>query len=299
MANQHSGKTAKTTKKTRPARNSSAAGWLLLLFIASGCMFYLGVMVGRNTAPVHFDLDSMEKNLNNLQQSVLAENTASTKKIEDKLNENMPFDFYDNVKGQFAEAPLPQQDKDANIKRPLFPKPPLSTLTLAKATGVVTPVPAKPQEPETPTAQPEQKPETAPSPTVAQTAPETPAAPKPEAQPSAQAVQTPAATQATEAPSSTPAAPKGRQYAIQVASLKDANSAKIIRDKFRSKGYPAYTQEAVVEGRGQWFRVRIGPYSNRSQAENDLDRLQKAGVDAILFLSDAATNSSSASQGKQ
>ncbi len=297
MANQHSGKTTKTTKNTRPVRNHSAAGWLLLLFIASGCMFYLGVMVGRNTAPVHFDLNSMEKNLNNLQQSVLAENTASTKKIENKLNENMPFDFYDNVKGQFAEAPLPQQDKDANIKRPLYPKPPLSTLTLAKATGVVTPMPEKPKETQPPAAQPAQKPETAPATTVAQTAPETtPAAPKPEAQPSPPTIQTP---QAAQAPTPSPAAPKGRQYAIQVASLKDAKSAGIIRDKFRSKGYPAYTQEAVVEGRGQWYRVRIGPYDNRSQAENDLARLQKAGVDAILFLSDAATNSSSASQGKQ
>jgi len=52
----------------------------------------------------------------------------------------------------------------------------------------------------------------------------------------------------------------------------------------------AYTQQAVVEGKGQWCRVRLGPYPDKIQAQNDLSRLQKAGVDAILFLIETNSN---------
>ena len=278
----------------------------MLIFVVSGCMFYLGVMVGRNNSPVHFDMDSMNKKLSTLQKSVLAENTASTKKIEKKLNENMPFDFYDNLKGNLDPTQqAPQQNSDSRIKRPLYPKPPWSTLALAK---VVDNAPEMPPE-KKPATEPAVKPES-----VSTPAPPEAASPNMATQGETQARQLAEAKQiepvehAAPAPVEQPAVekppaasqpvPGGRQYAIQVASLKDTQSAEIIRDKFRAKGYPAYTQEAMVEGRGQWYRVRLGPYKDRTQAESDLSRLQKAGVDAILFLSDATANSSF-SGGKQ
>jgi cell division septation protein DedD len=68
-----------------------------------------------------------------------------------------------------------------------------------------------------------------------------------------------------------------------VASLRDRQKAETVKNKYKDKGYPAFTQKAAVEGQGRWHRVRIGPYTNRSQAENDLIRLQKAGVDAMLL----------------
>ncbi len=49
------------------------SGWLLTLFIISGTMFYLGVLVGRNTLPVRFDIDNLEEKLGNLKESVLKE----------------------------------------------------------------------------------------------------------------------------------------------------------------------------------------------------------------------------------
>ncbi|MCU0597847.1 MAG: SPOR domain-containing protein [Desulfobacterales bacterium] len=93
-------------------------------------------------------------------------------------------------------------------------------------------------------------------------------------------VNMPQETPPAEAEGKPPAGSK--QYTIQVASLREADKANIVKDKFREKGYPAYCQSSPVRGE-VWHRVRIGPYPDRAIAEKDCRRLEEAGFDVLMF----------------
>ncbi|NOY68375.1 MAG: SPOR domain-containing protein [Deltaproteobacteria bacterium] len=263
-----------------------------MIFFASGFMFFIGVLVGRNTAPIHFDKDSLEQQLVHLQRSVLDKSSVATAAIEDKLQKHPVFDFYDKLKEKTDHKGAHVQTP---VKKPKYQKPgPMALALASRARPLAGPEPVPKTGPDVGSViRTETEKETKPQ-AIAETkiaalktvpleqAPETaqPVKAKP-----VQKQELTAEVRNKPAPGKKPVY-SGRKYAIQVASLKDTRSAESIRNKFRSKGYPAYIQEAIVQGRGQWFRVRIGPYSDKSQAASDLSRLQQAGVDAILFLSD-------------
>ena len=215
-----------------PRAGGNAIGWLALVFTASACMFILGVLVGRNTAPVHFDMENLDKKLSQLEKSVVAESAGQSGGQE--IPEDLSFEFYDKLKEK------EEIDEHAagrpRVLTTKYNKPPPSEIQVEQAG-------------EKPERKKAQKPKAA--------------APEP------------------------PRKSAGKQYAIQVASLRNIERAHEVREKFAAKGYPAFTRVAVVEGKGRYCRVRLGPYDSRSQAENDLRRLQKAGVDAMLFLNDA------------
>lgn len=218
-------------KNPNTNQNGSASGRLVLLFVISACMFILGVLVGRNTAPVHFDMKSLESKLSGLETSVLADDKGG--QTEEKQSPyGISFEFYDKLKekteiDEYA-AGRPR------VLAPKYEKPEPSKIKPLRAAA------EKEEEP----------------------------GPSSEIRP----------VKYTES--------QEKKYAIQVASLRDPDKAEQVREKFSRKGYPAFTQMAVVEERGRWCRVRLGPYPNRKQAQDDLSRLQKAGVDAIIVLND-------------
>ena len=78
----------KTSKKiTTPqpiivVTGKNAFGWMLSLFVVCGCMFVIGVLVGRGQAPVHFDTQEWEQDLKNLKISVLAKQEQILESIE-------------------------------------------------------------------------------------------------------------------------------------------------------------------------------------------------------------------------
>ncbi len=256
-------KTAAPAK--RPASpTASPRGWLLLLAVGA-CMFILGVVVGRNTVPLNFDMENLDRKLTRLSPSVMAE-PKQPAAPEEKKPDNMPFDFYDKLKDPPAERP---DGGPPQVKTPEFDKQPEATaITVAQLKKTSEKQPDKPAaEPARQTEKPRRK-----------TAENTP-------EPAGQQ-QAKAGTQPKQTPASQAEKPRKGAYAIQVASLRDPEKAKTVREKFRDKGYPAYTRQALVEGKGKWSRVRIGPYSAKKQAKSDLARLQNAGVDAILFLTD-------------
>ncbi|MGM0452600.1 MAG: SPOR domain-containing protein [Thermodesulfobacteriota bacterium] len=260
---------AQSRKTAAPANRpaspmASPRGWLLL-FVAGACMFVLGVMVGRNTVPLNFDMENLDRKMTRLSPSVMAEQKQPAAPDENKPD-TMPFDFYDELREAPAERP---DGGPPQVKTPAFDKQPEATaITVARAKKTSDKPPDKTEaEPDRKTEKPRRK-----------TADPTP---EPAEQQQAQAETEPEQTPAPQAGET-----KKGAYAIQVASLRDPEKAKTVRDKFRDKGYPAYTRQARVEGKGQWSRVRIGPYSAKKQAKSDLARLQNAGVDAILFLND-------------
>lgn len=213
-----------------------ASRWLLF-FVACGCMFVIGVLVGRNTMPVRFDIADLNEKLGRLQKSVLTEDAAGGEKVTSP--EDSTIEFYEALRDDRLYGFSADEEMPLRLIKPKFEKDPPSSTTLAAVDSQA----LQPQSP-------------------GKTEKETTRNPYEQEMSLRQG------------------------YVIQVASVRDLQNAKTVRDKFRDRGYPAYTQQAVVAGKGQWCRVRIGPYTDRKQARRDLERLQQAGVDAILLMTD-------------
>ena len=60
--------------------------------------------------------------------------------------------------------------------------------------------------------------------------------------------------------------PAGQSWTVQVNAFPDENSAKIWVDRLKNKGYNAYVTEVRVKDK-IWYRVRVGHYDTRAEAE--------------------------------
>jgi cell division septation protein DedD len=111
--------------------------------------------------------------------------------------------------------------------------------------------------------------------TIAKVAP-----PPPKAVPAPKAV--PVATVATPTPTPSPSAPPpalsrepaGTGFVVQVAAVNDRREADTIAKRLAAKGYPSFVT-TPPNGTPRTFRVRIGKYPNRRDAESIAARLQK------------------------
>lgn len=217
-----------------------------------GCMFILGVLVGRNTAPVQFDVDSLEKKLINLQDSVLKREKQNINVAADPDPFIEPVDIIDTLKDKGKKPQVYEQYV-----------PPVLTPKYAK-------IPPSRQQPERTNA----KPEPVPKKKVVRLNPVKKFEPVIEKKAK------------VEVEKKIKEPPKQKMpdtgCAIQVASLKNQQKAKSLTKKFKKKGYPAFCQSLAINGE-MWHRVRIGPYPDRSLAEKDRLRLKEAGVDSIVL----------------
>lgn len=64
--------------------------------------------------------------------------------------------------------------------------------------------------------------------------------------------------------------PRGNGYVVQVAAVPRRDEANAIARRLNGKGYPAF-----VTTSGSNFRVRVGKYSNRREAETVANRLER------------------------
>lgn len=85
----------------------------------------------------------------------------------------------------------------------------------------------------------------------------------------------PPATVRTPAPAAQPPAnsleePKGTGYVVQVAAVQKRAEANTIARRLSGKGYPAF-----VTTSGSNFRVRVGKYANKREAETVASRLER------------------------
>jgi cell division septation protein DedD len=71
-------------------------------------------------------------------------------------------------------------------------------------------------------------------------------------------------------PEHTKSAPAGHEgrYTLQVISYRDAQEARIFASALRKRGHAAYVTSGDVEGRGMHWRVRIGPFPTRQEAQS-------------------------------
>ena len=68
--------------------------------------------------------------------------------------------------------------------------------------------------------------------------------------------------------------PPGTGFAIQVAALRERDEADVIVKRLAGKGYPAYVL-APIKGEIAIYRVRVGKFKDRNEADTVAARLQK------------------------
>lgn len=77
-----------------------------------------------------------------------------------------------------------------------------------------------------------------------------------------------------ESPPATTSAPVAGDFVIQVFSSPDGAQARKMLDRMTEGGYEAFLSPDEVKGRTM-YRVRIGPFTGRSEADSTAERLEK------------------------
>lgn len=203
----------------------------------------LGILVGRGTAPVQFDVDKLKKDLVSELKAAVEKEKEEKKAAEATVPSDpvspdgkQALGFYEDLKSskesqenikivetpkQETPLPVPQKEipaKDTQAKAPQIKETQVKEIKTAKANGkTAAPAEAKPMKP-----------------------PE-PALPGIDA--------------------------NEPGYTIQIASVKDQKSADKLVSDLVKKGYPAYRSAGEIPGKGTWYRVRIGSFREKSEAE--------------------------------
>ena len=227
-----------TKGKAKKTKRRIAWGRYLLFFFIAAWMFFLGVMVGRGTAPVRFDIQALQKELAELRDATVKEERAAMESALRGDDEQAAFGFYEELEKEGPDTTgsisINSGPSDASIPR--NGSVDSATVPHKKRAAIMA------------------KKETARRETI------------PGSTPHQEKKKNPATAKLT----------------IQVASLKDAAAAQQVVAKLKKDGYPAYLSKSNATEQGAWFRVRVGKYDNRQQAEADMDRLIKAQLKPII-----------------
>jgi cell division septation protein DedD len=211
----------------KPGRKSTTL-WLCVIFFVSAWMFVLGVLVGRGTAPVHFDIEALQKELASLKESVQKKEQQWYQDRSDTAPDKPDLEFHEALKNN-RMGPQPGLDASRsdtpaeNIKKipvPKYKKPPQSK-------------------------------------------------PKP--------------AESGESRRIVPGSDNmAGNFTIQVAAVREANFADAKVAELGRKGYPAYRTTGTVSGQGTWYRVRIGSFTDRTEASRMLNRLKGENIKGII-----------------
>ena len=103
--------------------------------------------------------------------------------------------------------------------------------------------------------------------------------PPPESVPVKPATSKPAATTAAAAKEpvvdALPAAGAGSGFVVQVAAVRQKSEADAIRGRLSSKGYPAFVTTASTPGSPTTYRVRVGKYPSKREADTVAAKLER------------------------
>ena len=101
------------------------------------------------------------------------------------------------------------------------------------------------------------------------------APPPPAAAKSASSKPAAAATTAVATAPAADAAPTGSGFVVQVAAVRQRGEADTIRGRLAKKGYPAFITTASTSGGPTTYRVRVGKYPSRREADAVAAKLER------------------------
>jgi DedD protein len=70
-------------------------------------------------------------------------------------------------------------------------------------------------------------------------------------------------------------------YVVQLAAFADDKGANALANRLKKSGHPAFT-EPVTTSHGTLWRVRVGPYATRDEANTARDKLKREGQNGIV-----------------
>ena len=71
------------------------------------------------------------------------------------------------------------------------------------------------------------------------------------------------------------------EFVVQLGAFSDKTKAQQQLNNLMSNGINAYTETHILNG-NVMTRVRIGPFSNRIAAEDELEKLKRRGLDGVV-----------------
>jgi len=71
-------------------------------------------------------------------------------------------------------------------------------------------------------------------------------------------------------------------YLVQAASFRRREDAETLRAQLLLQDLPATLSESTV-GQSRWYRISVGPYTRKVEAERALTKLREQGMDAIFL----------------
>ncbi len=220
----------------------AVTGWVCFIFFVCAWMFFIGVLVGRGTAPIEFDIAGLQKKLEasreDLKNKEQLRNQGKSGIVKDKTK----LDFYEALRDNREDTQIGKKKLSPSISKKVEPlpekKPPLT-------------IDGKAEKKIIEKAEPKKKESTK------------------------QAKKPPIDSESK-------AYPSVKTYTIQAASVKDARDADRLVVQLKKKGFYAYRAIGKVPGKGIWYRVRVGEYKNRASARHTLNKLKKAGLNPIV-----------------
>jgi DedD protein len=77
-------------------------------------------------------------------------------------------------------------------------------------------------------------------------------------------------------------APAAQRLVVQVGAFADAAAAREARQRVEKLGIKTFVQEVQVDG-GKRIRVRVGPFTDRDEADKQAARIKAAGLSAAVL----------------
>jgi cell division protein FtsN len=84
-------------------------------------------------------------------------------------------------------------------------------------------------------------------------------------------------------PSKAAATPTG-DFILQLGAYREEATAQTVIQRLSGKGYQARVVARDLPAKGdKWYRVRIGPFKNREEAEKMAKRLEQDGFQSLII----------------
>ena len=134
-----------TKGKATASKRRIAWGRYLLVFFVAAWMFVLGVLVGRGTAPVHFDTRALQEELAALRDAMMKKEREAVEKAIRGEDEKAPLEFYEALKKDgpdttvqipVPEVPTAEPSPRAETAKSVQPPHKSRTVTMAKKSNV-------------------------------------------------------------------------------------------------------------------------------------------------------------------
>ena len=241
-------------KKSPPSPpRKGLAVWIGLTLFACGWMFVLGILVGRETVPVKFNMEKLQNELAALKEAVVKKELDQYKIDSNADIDKTKMGFYETLKKNGSDEGL-----EADI--PKIKSKPLAEEKTESGTEKTSP--PKKVESETRKISPPKKAESE----TKKTSP-----PKKLATP-----------QKKKTVNLKKSAEGNKNFTIQIASLKDSAAADKMVAKLKKGGFSAYRSIGKIPDKGIWYRVRVGYFKNRAEARGTIQRLKNEKIEAII-----------------